>query len=133
MTKIEQLRADIETLEKAQADKKGVGMRHFPPGYWKDIPEWAIITELKEQLADLEAQAAAEAENTEKWQSAKRLAKAIWMIFGSQDGHQGEIARYLRHLESENTRLEAELAKRPVVLYAGNRAYTYETCKGEQK
>lgn len=105
MTEIEKLRADIKTLEKAQADQKNVAMQHFPPGHWKDIPEWAIITELKAKLAALEAQAA----EADKWQYARAGILEIQSrphIFA----YSTNVLAYIQHLIDENKRLEAELA-----------------------
>ena len=123
------------------------------------------IKQRKRKLADLEDQAAAEAD---PWAEAdKRLAR--WKEYPACYGpYFVEVADYVEHLETENKRLEAELAnakktanvqcdirymlqdeaetlktenaelkaelaKRPVVLYAGNRAYTYEPYTGEKK
>lgn len=84
------------------------------------------------RLAALEAQAAAEKADPHAY--AKNIVKR-WEnneIDSEYMDRAETVARYVRHLEAENKRLEAELARRPVVLYAGNRAYTYETYTGQQ-
>ena len=115
------------------------------------------------KLAALEAQAAAEAD---LWALAKKALQDLGKRNHVSDGARA-ILFYAEHLETENTRLESELAKtastrdmafnmlndknvqnaqldgkineleaelarRPVVLYAGNRAYTYETDTGQK-
>lgn len=102
---IEQLRADIESLQQAQATMKSVSQRQFPPSYWKDIPEWAIITELKGKLAELEA----EAVKAHKWQIARNKIAEWEREFYHISDAMLYVVQYFRHLESKVQDLEVDL------------------------
>jgi len=123
MTDIEQLRAAIATLEAAKKDIDRISATYFPPGYWREITEHAITTELKERLARLETE---EAEEADPWKTAKNAVAALVDFLRSTDSvdttwtsvttHTAcEIAYFVRHLEQRVAELQAQLAKRPVV------------------
>jgi len=119
---IEQLRADIKTCE--EAIKIATAMNSG-----KMVAYLDAIKIKKAKLAALEAQAAAEAD---LWKIAKATVSDWEQVIHHVSNEVSHLIRYVRHLEAETKRLETELAKRPVVLYAGNRAYTYETCTGQK-
>ena len=66
--------------------------------------------ELRQQLAALEAQAAAEAD---PWRETRRQIDRWekWATAINVSSINGDVARYVRHLEAETNRLESELAK----------------------
>lgn len=101
MAELEQLRADIKTLEQAKSAMEAAKKRHFPAGHWKEISEWAITTELKAKLAALEAEEAKK-EKADRWREAKDLVSR----WGRYDVFTG-VCGYINHLESEVQRLEA--------------------------
>ena len=52
--KLEKLKIDLKKLETAQEMLNQVAMDHFPHNYWQVNKEWAITTELKKLIAELE-------------------------------------------------------------------------------
>lgn len=52
--KLKQLKIDLAKLESAQEMLDQVAKDHFHPGYWGVNKEWAITTELKKLIAELE-------------------------------------------------------------------------------
>lgn len=115
MTEIEQLRAAIATLEAAKKDIDRISAAYFPPGYWREIAEHAITTELKERLAKLEAEAAAKNAEANRWKSAKHaLATFERHVASGADTATVcvEVLHYIRHLESKASELEIKLETR---------------------
>jgi hypothetical protein len=99
---IEQLRVDIAAIEAAKKLFERNGLTWFVLK--------AELDGLRNKLADLEAQAAED----DKW----RYARAGIVEIQSRPhifAYSTNVLAYIQHLIDENKRLEAELAKRPVV------------------
>lgn len=100
MSEIEQLRADIATLEAAQATCQRRLALHTKGNLEK------CVVELKERLADLEAAAA------DPWAKAKQVVEIYRCSFND---NQRLVAGYVEDLESKVAELEAELEGIPTV------------------
>jgi BMFP domain-containing protein YqiC len=100
MTELEQLRADLEVLDKYSGT--------FEPE-----------KHLRDRIAQLEA------EQADPWREAKAVV-GEWIDGFNSDTRHGQVARHVRHLESENERLAArvaELEARPVPPLDPRRVY----------
>ena len=95
MDKIEQLRADIKTLEEAQ----GVLARRYERSCYTDDQ----LQEMRYQLANLEKEAA------DPWAKAK---ESIPLHLGNGGHRVRAVAQYARHLEDQVAELKAQIASK---------------------
>lgn len=98
MTELEQLRADLATLEKAKEVAATLD------GGFSDFRFRTLIDSLKEKIADLEAQQAA----ADKWADSRMFVQEI-LADSSFPQRLIWLARYARHLEVNVAELETEL------------------------
>ena len=101
MTEIEQLRADLATIQRAAEIAKEAGF-HERTGNYDMVEE-----DLKQKIADLEAQQ--EPDEVGKWKTAKDNV-SVWLAFPQFEatGMQ-RVAYYVKHLEAKVAELDHEL------------------------
>lgn len=111
---IQQLRAEIKILDQAAeiaAKMDGCGC--------EAVNQWSASKRKKKQLADLEAQAAAEAKADPQLDSEALnadLANLITLaMLNGINSPEARIVSHIHRLKAENKRLQVELARRPVV------------------
>lgn len=108
MTELEQLRADIAAIKAV----KDIAVRDD----WCNTTQHLIgkLNQAEAKLAALEAEEAKK-EKDDRWREAKSIFDEWEQSFKGFICTPARATEYVRHLESEVQRLEAELAKRPVV------------------
>lgn len=98
MTELEQLRADLATLEKAKEVAATLD------GGFSDFRFRTLIDSLKQKIADLEAQQ----EPADEWADSRMFVQEI-LADSSFPQRLIWLARYARHLESKVAELDHEL------------------------
>lgn len=98
MTEIEQLKADLETMEKALDFLK----RHECPNVALGVK--SICDLIKKNIADLEAQQ----EQANEWEEAKKVLRNWGELTAIPNISQSiDVLRYARHLEAKVAELES--------------------------
>lgn len=112
MTEIEQLRADLATLEAAQETINQIGKNRYTSNYWV---EFAIVTDLKKRIADLEAQQAPK----DEWADSRMFVQEI-LADSSFPQRLIWLARYAKHLQAKIAELEEEIGANESEAYLGD-------------
>ena len=98
MTELEQLRADLATIQKAAEIAKRQGFHERTGNYDQ------VEGDLKEKIADLEAQQA----QVDEWADTKEILKR-WCFDRSLSGESYRVYIYVCHLQAKVAELDHEL------------------------
>lgn len=109
----EQLQDDIISLEAASACIDRICESRYPKGHWREIGELAVVKDLKEQLAELDA-----ADVAAVWAKCQKAVEYFETNRFSMEGNETQsVTKYVRHLEAELAkRSDANLTTRIVTL-----------------